>query len=82
MTGNLSDTLKCFVNNSIQGKILTHPPPLKIDSPHETKGSKKENDCAKSCHTEQWNNISSKNSVSHYEDENQCEFGNNSMARK
>ena len=28
------------------------------------------------------NNISSENSISHYEDENQCEFGNNSMARK
>ena len=46
--------------------------------PHETKGSRKENDCAKICHTEQ----SSENSLSPYEDENQCEFHNNSMARK
>ena len=78
MTGNLNDTLKCLVNDSIWGKILHIPPALKIDMPHETKGSKKENDCAKACHTEQ----SSENSVSHYEDENQCEFHNNSMARK
>ena len=50
--------------------------------PHEIKGSKKEKNCAKSCHTEQWNNISSEKSLSQHEDENQCEFGNNSMARK